>query len=83
LGHLLARSGDAAGAIEHLQLAVRAAPAWTEAWINLAAELAIQARFTEAREAAAMALRLDPENAKAQRLSDQLGRDPRARQDPQ
>jgi len=29
-----------------------------------------------------MALRLDPGNAKAQKLSDQLDRDPRARQDP-
>lgn len=83
LGHLLARSGDAAGAIEHFQMAVRAAPAWTEAWINLAAELAIQERLTDAREAVTMALRLDPDNAKAQKLSDQLDRDPRAQQSPQ
>ena len=83
LGHLLARSGDAAGAIEHFQMAVHAAPAWTEAWINLAAELAMQERFAEAREAAAMALRLDPGNAKAQKLSDRLDRDPRAQQSPQ
>jgi Flp pilus assembly protein TadD len=74
LGHLLARSGDAAGAIEHFQMAVHAAPAWTEAWINLAVELAIQTRFTEAREAVAMALRLEPGNEKAQKLSDQLDR---------
>jgi len=64
-------------------MAVHAAPAWTEAWNNLAAELAMQERFAEAREAAAMALRLDPGNAKAQKLSDRLDRDPRAQQSPQ
>ena len=82
LGHLLAHSGDTTGAVEHLRLAVRAAPAWTDAWISLAAELAIEAHFDEAHEAVGMALRLDPGNAKAQKLSDQLDRDPRARQDP-
>jgi len=83
LGLLLAHSGDTAGAVEHFQMAVRAAPAWTEAWISLAAELAIEAHFPEAHQAVAMALRLDPGNAKAQMLNDQLDRDPRARQTPQ
>jgi len=82
LGHLLAHIGDTAGAVEHFQMAVRAAPAWTDAWISLAAELAIEEHFDEAHEAVAMALRLDPGNAKAQKLSDQLDRDPRARQSP-
>lgn len=78
LGLLLARSGDAAGAVEHFQMAVYAAPGWVEAWIDLSAELAVEAHFPDAREAAAMALRLDPANAKARKLSDQLDRDPAA-----
>jgi tetratricopeptide (TPR) repeat protein len=82
LGYLLARSGDAGGAVEHFQMAVHAAPGWTDAWINLAAELAVEAHFPEAREAVAMALRLDPANAQAHKLSDQLARDPSAQQAP-
>jgi len=82
LGYLLARAGDADGAVEHFKMAVNAAPAWVEAWINLAAELAVGAHFPEAREAVAMALRLDPDNAQAKRLNDQLARDPNAQQAP-
>jgi tetratricopeptide (TPR) repeat protein len=78
LGLILARSGDAAGAVEHFQMAVYAAPGWIEAWIDLAAELAVEAHFPDAREAAAMALRLDPANPRARKLSDQLARDPAA-----
>jgi tetratricopeptide (TPR) repeat protein len=82
LGFLLARLGDAPGAVEHFQMAVYAAPGWVDAWITLAAELAVEAHFADAREAVAMALRLDPANAKAQKLSDQLARDPAAQQSP-
>jgi tetratricopeptide (TPR) repeat protein len=82
LGFLLARAGDANGAVEHFQLAVQSAPAWTEAWVNLAAELAVLARFSEAREAISRALSLDPANADARALSDQLARDPAAQQQP-
>ena len=80
LGYLLARSGDANGAVEHFRLAVQSAPAWTEAWVNLAAELATLAHYSEAKEAVARALSLDPENADARALSDQLARDPAAQQ---
>lgn len=80
LGFLLARAGDAAGAVEHFRLAVQSAPAWTDAWVNLAAELAVLSRFPEAREAVSRALALDPDNADARALSDQLARDPAARQ---
>lgn len=74
LGYLLARSGDASGAIEHFRMAVKAAPNWVDAWINLAAELAINSQVTEAREAAAKALALDPQNADAKELNEQLAR---------
>jgi tetratricopeptide (TPR) repeat protein len=80
LGYLLARSGDAAGAVEHFQLAVNAAPRWVEAWINLAAALATEEHFPEARDAAATALRLDPANEQARRLNDRLAHDPAAQQ---
>jgi len=80
LGYLLARAGDADGAVEHFKMAVNAAPAWVEAWINLAAELAVEAHYPEAREAVARALQLDPGNAQAQKLSDRLAEDPAARQ---
>ena len=80
LGYLLSRSGDADGATEHFRMAVRAAPAWVQAWINLAAELAEGGHFAEARDAVATALRLDPGNTEAGELSDQLARDPGAQQ---
>jgi tetratricopeptide (TPR) repeat protein len=80
LGYLLARSGDADAAIEHFQLAVRNAPGWVDAWVNLAAELAVAAHFPEARQAVTMALRLDPTNEQARKLSDRLAHDPAAQQ---
>ena len=78
LGYLLAHQGDAEGAVEHFRLAVEAAPRWTEAWINLAGELAVTGHFAEARKAVARALQLDPQNAQARKLSDMLARDPHA-----
>jgi len=80
LGYLLSRGGDAEGATEHFRMAVQAAPAWVQAWINLAASLAVQSHFAEAREAAATALRLDPENQQARKLSDRLAQDPASQQ---
>ncbi len=80
LGYLLSRSGDSAGAIQHFRAAVHAAPGYVEAWINLSAELAMAAQFTEARDAVAMALRLEPDNEQAQKLNDRLSRDASARQ---
>lgn len=81
LGYLLSRAGDSAGAIEHFRAAVHAAPGYVEAWINLSAELAMTSQFTEARDAVAMALRLEPDNEQAQKLSDHLSHDSSARQD--
>ena len=81
LGYILAREGDANGAVDHFRLAVQAAPAWADAWINLAAELAVVSRFPEARDAVAKALSLEPDNAQARELNDQLARDPSAHQD--
>ena len=81
MGYMLSRAGDADGAVKRFQQAVQAAPGWPEAWINLAAELAVTRRFSEARQAVAKALELDPQNQEARELSDQLARDPAAQQD--
>ena len=80
LGYLLSRSGDTTGAIDHFKLAVDAAPEWVEAWINLAAQLAIGGQYTDARKAVDTALRLDPGNTQARKLSDRLAQDPAAQQ---
>jgi len=80
LGYLLSRKGDASGAEEHFRMATQFAPGWTEAWINFAATLAGESHFHEAREAVAVALRLEPDNAEARELSDQLARDPAGQQ---
>lgn len=80
LGYLLSRSGDSTGAIDHFRLAVKAAPGYVEAWINLAAELAMTGQFPDARNAVAMALRLEPENEQAHKLSDRLSQDAAAQQ---
>lgn len=80
LGYLLSRGGDSAGAIEHFRHAVHAAPGYVDAWINLAAEFAMAGQFPEAREAISMALRLEPENERAQKLNDRLSHDSAAQQ---
>jgi tetratricopeptide (TPR) repeat protein len=80
LGYLLSRSGNSAGAIQHFQAAVHAAPGYVEAWINLSAELAMASQFAEARDAVATALRLEPDNERAQKLNDHLSHDASARQ---
>jgi tetratricopeptide (TPR) repeat protein len=68
LGYLASRSGDSAAAEEHFRRAVAAAPAYTDAWINLAATLGMESKLAEAQKAVASALRLDPKNTQAQQL---------------
>lgn len=72
LGYLASRSGDSASAEEHFRLAVRAAPAYTQAWISLAATLGMEARFNDAQEALSTALKLEPDNAEALQLRKDL-----------
>lgn len=78
LGYLLSRQGDTAGAIEHFHEAIEAAPRWADAWVDLAAELAVSGQFPQARQAVAQALALDPQNQRAHSLNDALARDPNA-----
>jgi tetratricopeptide (TPR) repeat protein len=72
LGFLLSRSGDQAAAEAHFRLAVAAAPAFVEAWVNLAATLGQEQHLAEARKAVATALQIDPTNDQALELSKAL-----------
>jgi Flp pilus assembly protein TadD len=83
LGYLLDRNGDPDAAILHFRAAVKAAPEWTEAWINLSAALAATGQFDEARQAVATALHLEPANPQARKLSDLLNHDQPAQPAPQ
>ncbi len=78
LAYLLSRQGDTAGAIAHFQAAIQAAPRWADAWVDLAAELAVGAHFPQARQAVAQALVIDPQNERARKLWDALSSDPNA-----
>ena len=72
LGYLESRRGDYTSAESHFRQAVTAAPAFTQAWISLAATLGMESKFPEAQQAVASALRLDPQNSEAQQLSHDL-----------
>jgi tetratricopeptide (TPR) repeat protein len=72
LGYLASRSGDSTSAEEHFRQAVRAAPGYIEAWVSLAATLGMESKLSEAQEAVNTALRLDPSNAAAQQLRQEL-----------
>ena len=72
LGYLDSRGGDVAAAEKHFREAVRAAPAYTEAWINLAATLGMESKFQEAQQAIDSALKLEPKNSEALQLRQDL-----------
>lgn len=72
LGYLDSRSGDVTTAEKHFRDAVRAAPAYTEAWINLAATLGMESKFQEAQQAIDSALKLEPANSEALQLRHDL-----------
>ncbi len=68
LGYLASLQGDLSSAENYFRLALRAAPGYIQAWISLAATLAMESRFSEAQEAVTIALRLDPQNTSALQL---------------
>jgi len=72
LGFLASRDGDSTTAEEHFRLAVQSAPGYTQAWISLAATLGMESRFSEAQQALASALKLEPNNAEALQLQKDL-----------
>ena len=76
LGFLASKQGDPIAAEKHFREAVRAAPGFAEAWVNLAATLGLQSRFTEADAAVGSALKLDPKNPQALLLRETLAKAP-------
>lgn len=72
LGYVDSKLGETAQAEEQFRQAVNAAPRYVPAWISLAACLAEQAKFPEARQAIESALKVDPENKDAQELRNSL-----------
>jgi len=72
LGYLDSKGGDTTAAEQHFRLAVQAAPGYTQAWISLAATLGMESRFSDAQEAVATALKLEPANTEALQLRKDL-----------
>ncbi len=72
LGYLDSKDGDPTSAEQHFRAAVKAAPAFTQAWISLAATLGMESRFSDAQEALASALKIEPNNADALQLRKDL-----------
>ena len=69
MGYLADRDGDLAQAEGYFRVAVRVSPSYVVAWINLAATLASEAKWQDAKEALGHALEIDPDNAQARQLS--------------
>lgn len=72
LGYLASTAGDLAAAEEQFREAVQAAPGYTDGWISLAATLGMESRYSEAQQAVARALEIDPHNANAKDLQKDL-----------
>jgi tetratricopeptide (TPR) repeat protein len=72
MGYLAARDGDVAQAETYFREAVRASASYVAAWINLAATLASEEKWQDAKEAIGHALAIDPDNAQARNLLHEL-----------
>jgi len=72
MGFLTVHAGNLAGGESYFRAAVQASPSYVVAWINLAATLMSEQRWVDARQAVDQALQIDPENAQARQLSEDL-----------
>ena len=72
LGYVYSKLGEPVLAEEQFRLTVGQVPGHISAWISLAASLAMQSKFPQAREAVENAISLDPQNKDAQSLRDSL-----------
>jgi tetratricopeptide (TPR) repeat protein len=68
MGYLIGRSGDLVQAESYYRAAIHASPSYLPAWINLAATLADEAKWEEAKQAAQHALEIDPNSPGARRV---------------
>lgn len=75
MGYLAAHEGDAAQAESYFRASVHASPSYVAAWINLAATLASESKWQDAKDALGHALEIDPDNPEARQLSQALGSD--------
>jgi tetratricopeptide (TPR) repeat protein len=76
MGYLASRDGDSAHAEGFFRAAIHASPSYAVAWINLAATLASEAKWRDAKQAVIRALEIDPNNTKAQQLDQAIGATP-------
>jgi tetratricopeptide (TPR) repeat protein len=72
MGYLADKDGDLAQAEAYFRAAVLASPSYVAAWINLAATLADEGKWQDARQAVGHALEIDPDNAQAHELQQAL-----------
>ncbi len=72
MGYLVVHAGDTASAEAYFRAAVQASPSYVGAWINLAATLASEEKWSDARQAVNHALQVDPGNAQARDLSQSI-----------
>jgi tetratricopeptide (TPR) repeat protein len=72
MGYLAVKSGDLAEAESYFRAAVEASPSYVAAWVNLAATLASEARWQDAKQAVRRALAIDPDNSMARQLDEAI-----------
>ncbi|MFZ1941195.1 MAG: tetratricopeptide repeat protein [Terracidiphilus sp.] len=72
MGYLVVHAGDTEGAESYFRAAVQASPSYVSAWINLAATLAAEEKWSDARQAVNQALQVDPGNAQARGLDQMI-----------
>jgi Flp pilus assembly protein TadD len=72
MGYLAIRRGETAQAEDCFRAAVHASPSYVVAWVNLAAALASEKRWQDARDAVGHALDIAPDNPQARQLSEAI-----------
>jgi tetratricopeptide (TPR) repeat protein len=72
LGYLELHDGNLAAAEEQFRLAVKVSPNYTQAWVALAATLAMETHLDDALAAVTNALKIDPNNKAALDLQQKL-----------
>jgi cytochrome c-type biogenesis protein CcmH/NrfG len=66
------RDGDTVGAEQQYRLAIKASPGYVQAWLALAATLAMESRIPDALQAVDSTLKIAPDNSRALELRKSL-----------
>jgi tetratricopeptide (TPR) repeat protein len=72
LGILDSHNRETGSAEQHFRLAIKASPGYVQAWIALAATLAMESRIPDALQAVDSALKIDPSNSQGLELRKNL-----------